>query len=428
METIAWLSYYFNLILAYGGYYLLYIHEIYVDFPLEVRIAATGTTLIFTLIIILLLGLWRKNRIRSKSERIFKKLDKRFGKAIEYMLSEECKPNLTIHDIVELLGVDEEIKKKKNVLHGKTEKLEFCRVIYKKRISDKSVSGRRANLHQLINLFSLRELLETEASLASGRRKRDALVMLRTFKLYISPWVINKLLASRNKYVQRLAMYTSIMSSSDSDMDYFETSFFDENCCIHDEIELGYVLQRRRHSGMKLPNLANWAYHQKNPNTQCIFVRLMRRFDQKEYCSQLEPLFKESKHKKLIEEISRTWGYLHYVESEKLLVDSLLMQPDDTKVAIMHAITRMATGQSLKVLVDEFNSSTNPHVRFEALRCLYNYGTEGKIRFCELEDDVSTQDRKFFSFFHNPITLGKIRLDKEQAYHPSVETVYNFDI
>jgi hypothetical protein len=242
--------------------------------------------------------------------------------------------------------------------------------------------------------------------------------------MYVSPWIINQLRASKNKYVQRLAMYAFIMSSSDSNLDFFETDFFDDNCCINDEIEIGFMLQRRRKNGMKLPNLANWAHQQKNPGTQCVFVRLMRRFDQKEYCQQLEDLFRQGTHKKLIEEISRTWGYLNYVESEQMLVDSLIMQPDDTKVAIMHAITRMATGQSLEVLVDEFKEATNPHVRFEALRCLYNYGNEGRERFEILKKQKSERDVKFFSFFDNPITLEKIRLDKEQAYHPSVETVY----
>ena len=135
-------------------------------------------------------------------------------------------------------------------------------------------------------------------------------------------------------------------------------------------------------------------------------------------------VFRQTNHKKLKEEISRTWGYLHYVESEKMLVDSLLMQPDDTKVAIMHAVTRMATGKSLHVLEDEYKEAVNPHVRFEALRCIYNYGDEGLARFHELEAEKTKDEEKYFSFFNNPITLAKIRLDKEQAYHPSVETVY----
>jgi hypothetical protein len=91
----------------------------------------------------------------------------------------------------------------------------------------------------------------------------------------------------------------------------------------------------------------------------------------------------------------------------------------------MHALTRFATGKSLSALLEGYYNTTNPHVRFEALRCIYNYGEEGRAKFYELEKDALETDLKFFEFFHNSITLEKISLDEEQAYHPSVETVYN---
>ena len=162
-----------------------------------------------------------------------------------------------------------------------------------------------------------------------------------------------------------------------------------------------------------------------NERTQCMFVRLMRRFNLVEYCGELKDLFKESKKKKLIEEISRTWGYLHYVDCEPMLIDTLMSQPDDTKVAIMHAMTRLGTGKSMNALLDGFHNTTNPHVRYEAIRCIYNYGKMGRAMFYKLEKEATEADQKYFAFFNNPITLEKIRLDKEQAYHPSVETVFN---
>ena len=424
MDSISCISFYFNLWLAYATYWITLLYKIYCEYPVEVRIAIVLIICSSCGMLTLALVSFCRSRILARRAKMMKRLEERFGKAVEYLLSDESKPNMTKQDVIDLLGIGEEINNKKDVLHDNREKMLFCRMVYFKCISEKAAKERRNNLHQLINLFSLREFLENATSRDSYRRKRDALAMLRTFKMYVSPWVINQLRVSKNKYVQRLAMYASIMSSSDSDLDYFETSFFDDNCCINDEIELGYLLQRRRKSGVKLPNLANWAHHQRNPNTQCVFVRLMRRFDQKEYCFQLEDLFKQSNHKKLIEEISRTWGYLNYVESEKMLVDSLIMQPDDTKVAIMHAVTRMATGKSLNILVDEYKEATNPHVRFEALRCLYNYGTEGLVRFRELEANKTQEEEKYFSFFNNPITLEMIRLDEEQVYRPSVETIY----
>jgi len=72
-----------------------------------------------------------------------------------------------------------------------------------------------------------------------------------------------------------------------------------------------------------------------------------------------------------------------------------------------------------------YKNSTNPHVRFEALRCMYCYSEEGREMVKQLESEAKEDEQKFFAFFHNPITQAKLRLDKEQAYHPSVETVYN---
>ena len=313
----------------------------------------------------------------------------------------------------------------KDLLKNRREKLAFIDIFYMRFITQKSHTLHKENIRTVLHIFGVPEFLEKEVSLKSMKNKVNAMSMMRTFKLPISLWVLNSLLNSKYLRVRRLAMYSNIMLSSDNDLDYFETDFFDKHCCIKDEIELAYSLQRRRKAGLKLPNLARWANLQKGEKAQCLFVRLMRRFDEVEYCGQLRPLMSQTRKKKLIEEISRTWGYLHYTDGEDLLREILLTQPDDSKVAIMHALTRFATGKALPSLLEGYHNTKNPHVRFEALRCIYNYGEEGKKLFRELEENASEADRKFFGFFNNPITLEKIRLDKEQAYHPSVETVYN---
>ena len=341
-----------------------------------------------------------------------------------WILSEDANYIASNEEILTAFGLDSS-HAPKDILKKDVEKNMFSEVFYMAYITEKSESSKIENIHNMLSLFGVSDYLEKEVSIGNMWRITDGLHKLRAFKIQVSPWVVNKLLNSRNMHVQRLAMYTTIMSSSDSALEYFETDFFDKHCCIRDEIELAYSLQRRRKEGLKLPNLARWAHIQKNEKTQCMFVRLMRRFEEVEYCGQLTDLFHESKKKKLIEEISRTWGYLHYVDCEDLLIDALMTQPDDTKVAIMHAMTRLATGKSLDAMLEGYRVTTNPHVRYEALRCIYNYGREGRSLFYQLENEATEADKKYFAFFNNPITLEKIRLDKEQAYHPSVETVFN---
>ena len=410
---------------AYVSYYFKYGLSLFADYPAEVKVAVSVTIFCIILIIIMFGHLVYMSFERKRRRKLDQRINARFGKGMDYMLSSEAQKRMSRYEIAEVFDLNKDVVGKE-ILKNRREKESFVELFYSRFITERSDLANRDNITSLLFLFGIPEFLEKEVSLRSMHKKVRFMSMIRTYKLPFSPWVINKLLSSKYLRVQRLAMYSNIMLSSDSDLDYFETDFFDKHCCIKDEIELAYSLQRRRKSGRKLPNLARWANLQKNESSQCMFVRLMRRFDELDYCDQLTELYKtQPRKKKLIEEISRTWGYLHYTAGEDLLIDALLIQPDDTKVAIMHALTRFATGRSLGALLEGFYNTTNPHVRFEALRCIYNYGEEGRAKFYELEKNARDIDQKFFEFFNNPITLEKIRLDKEQAYHPSVETVYN---
>ncbi len=423
MDTIAYIRYYLYYVASFLRYIVSFVATKLEKYPTEVKVAAVISVLCaFTIVVIFIRMLFMSGS--RKSLRLLREhIEETYVAPMKYLLSAEAPDQLSREEICELFGVDpavnpEPLKKAK-------EKQVFAEVFYGLFINEKSESARMGNIHTMLEIFGIPEHLEKEVSLSAKRNKVNALNMIRAYGLSISPWIINKLLNSKNLRLQRLAMYTVIVSSSDSSMDYFETEFFDKNSCIKDEIELAYSLNRRRKAGLKLPNLARWAHMHKREFTQCLFVRLMRRFNQVEYCDQLVDLFRESRKKKLIEEISRTWGYLHYVDGEQMLIDSLLTQPDDTKVAILHALTRFGTGHGLDAMLDGFRHSNNPHVRYEALRCLYNYGKEGRAAFEKLELGASEEDAKYFNFFHNPITLAKVRLDQEQAYHPSMETVLN---
>ena len=410
--------------MAYCKFLFAFVIYKFADYPDEVKVAAMISALCVMIIVVMILVLFVMSWKNKRTQRLRDRIEKKYGKGMEYIVSQEASELLSEEDIERAFGFDRS-ELDGPLLKNNREKHMFVEIFYLYFISKRSELSKTENSHTMLRMFDIPDYLEKEISLGSMKHKANALSKMRTFKLPISPWVINKLLNSKYMRVQRLAMYSNVMSSSDSALDYFETDFFDKNCCIKDEIELGFSLQRRRKMGLKLPNLARWAHIQSNEKTQCMFVRLMRRFNEIEYCGELKDLYNDSKKKKLIEEISRTWGYLRYIESEELLKKALLTQPDDTKVAIMHALTRLATGNSLDALLDGFKNTTNPHVRYEALRCIYNYGPEGRALFQELEKNSTDTDKKYFDFFNNPITLEKIRLDKEQAYHPSVETVFN---
>ena len=417
MYTIGLIQYYFQLAITWVSQYVMWLYNEFMEFSFIIKIAAISVTFSAMLIIFTVLKmLWNgwKNR---KWNKLYKKLDKKYGEGIRYVLSPEAGGNLSRKEIIESLDLDEEERnEKKNILKNNKEKLTFARLVYRCRISEEASLGRRKNLHILLDIFQIPPYLEEVVNNGRMRLKAEVLTMMRAFKLPVNQWIANQLRNSKRYRVRRLSMYASIMSSSNQDLEYFESEFFDKNCCIYDEIQLGYVLQRRKAMKRKIPNLAQLAANQSVPTTQAVFVRLMRQLEQAEYCNELEELFQNSNNKELTQEICRTWGYLKYLPGEELMQDIILTQHDDTKVAIMHALARIKTGKSLDVLVDGYRNSGDQHVRYEALRCLYNYGREGYLKFKELEAKAPEIDKRIFEFFNNPITREETKLSKDDVY------------
>lgn len=427
MYTINVIRYYFDLVVTWVSHYVMYLYNEFMEFSLIIKIAAVSLSFSLGLIIMTLLRILYKGARNRRWKRMYEHLDKRYGDGISYTLSPEAGGQLTRHEIMDALDLDEEDRRGyTHILKNTREKLQFARLVYHYRISDEASLGRRKNLHILLDIFEIPTFLEEVVNNGRMKRKAEALHMMRAFKLPVNQWIANQLRNSKRSRMRRLTMYASIMSSSNSDLEYFESKFFDNNCCIYDEIQLGYVLQRRLAQKRKLPNLAQLANAQTTPSTQAVFVRLMRQFNQKEYCHELDELFHSSHNKELIQEICRTWGYLHYFPGEEMMQEIILTQPEDTKITIMHALARMKTGKSLQVLVDGYKNNGSEYVKYEALRCLFNYGKPGYLKFKELESVAQESEKQIFEFFNNPLTREETKLSQDDIYESrGAENLYS---
>lgn len=417
MDTINVISYWYNLIETFLEIGIFWIFENFREFAWIVRVAAISLTVSIGLILIsfikILTNAWRKHRWKK----VEKKLADRYGEGIAAILSRDAKPNMGREEELKILELENQNTDRRTLLKDWRERMVIARLIYRSRIDEDAKLENDRNLHVLLNIFGTKEFLEEVIIKDKMHLKVEALHMLRAFKTPTNQWIANQLINSKRKRVQRLAMYASIMSSANTDLEYFESDFFDENFCLYDEIQLGFVLARRQSVNRKIPNLAHWALIQKNAATQAVFVRLMRQFNQGEYCAELEELFQHNTEGELIEEIARTWGYLKYKEGEHLLKDMLMTQPDTGKIAIMHALARLNSGESLGMLLDVYRNTGSQYVKFEALRCIYAYGEEGKAKFHELQMNATPAERNLFAFFSNDLTARDIPLEKTARYH-----------
>ena len=83
MYTTSWITYLFNLLMAYGTYYVTYFINMFQGYPIEVRIAAINTTASFLGIIAIRLMLLRKRNDRRLNKKIREKIKRRFGKGLD---------------------------------------------------------------------------------------------------------------------------------------------------------------------------------------------------------------------------------------------------------------------------------------------------------------------------------------------------------
>lgn len=417
MYTINIIEYYINLAVTWVSQYVMYLWNEFMGFSPIIKIAAVSVTL-SVLLIIFTFGRIAYNGLRNRKwKKEYKKLDNKYGDGIRYVLSAEAKDNMTRQEILEALNLDDEDRKDYgNILKNFRERFTFARLVYRTRISGDSAQDRKKNLQVLLDIFSTPSFLEEVVNKGSMRRKAEALVMIRMFKLPVNQWIANQLMNAKRFRVRRLSSYASIMTGQNADLEYFESDFFDRHCCLYDEIQLGYVLQRRRSMKRRIPNLAMMANNKKNPSTQAVLVKFMRKFNQKDYCPDLEDLFNSTTNKELIQEICRTWGYLGYEPGEQMMKDIILTQPDETKIVILHALARLRTGKSLDQMVVIYRDSGAQEVKYEALRCMFNYGEAGYRKFKELELTANENDKRLFEFFTHPLTKEDTRLDKDDIY------------
>lgn len=416
MYNINYIEYYIEVITTWLTQYITYLYDQFMEFSFIIKVAVISVTCSLMLIAFVSLRILYRGYKDYKWNKLFKRLDRKYGDGIRYVLSPEAPDKMNRQEVLDALEIDNPDKRNNDLPKKYHEKLALSRLVYHYRIAEEASAGRRRNLHIILDIFELQSFLEDLVNKGKMNLKAEALHMLRAFKIPINQWISNQFRNSKRIRVKRLAMYASIMTGSNSDMEYFETEFFDRNCCIYDEIQLGYVLQRRLAMGRKIPNLAQLALLQHVPSTQAVFVRLMHQFGQAENCHELEELFTHTHDKKLRQEICRTWGYLHYRESEELMQDMIPTQPDDVKISLMHAMTRLHTGKSLDVLVDGYKNNGDQLVKYEALRCLYSYGNAGREKFYELEAVAPEEDRRLFEFFNNSITRDESLLNEEDVY------------
>ena len=164
MRSVSIVKYYFNLFLAYSTYYLHYAIDMFADYPPEVQVAVCVAVLCVFLMIMMALALIYLSRKTKRLNKLKLRLEDRFGKGMDYMLSADAKDRMSKREIAAVFGIDKEIIGKE-ILKNRREKEVFVQMFYLRFITERSDYANRDNITALLYLFVIPEFVEKEVSL-----------------------------------------------------------------------------------------------------------------------------------------------------------------------------------------------------------------------------------------------------------------------
>lgn len=425
--TVGEISYWYDLVQTWVEDHSTNIFNLFRDYPFVLQVAIISIIISIILIVFNLLVMRRNSRKHNKAKRVNKKLRKKYEDALKYIFSEESPKKMSRDDVIEELGIKHD-DTPGHLLKNELERIEFSRIMYDLKLHVNSSERRNENILIVCDIFGLANFLEKQVNSGSDAEKIECLRIIWALRIPVNVWLSNTLKNTTSNYLHRMLAYASMSTSTNSSLEYFDSEFFGKECCQYDEIQLGYLFQKRRKLHLDIPDLVHWINIHTSTQARCIFIRLMRKFDLKDSCSALDEIFLNTNDNHLIKEIIRTWGFLKYERGVELMLNVFLLQPDDSKIAIMRAIQRIEVYKEPNSLfLDTYNSNSSFAVRREALRCLYNCGDTGKRMVAELEAEAEDKDKNLFSFFHNAITMQELEIDDsdndEEEYEDNMFSV-----
>ena len=106
MRTIFFIKYYYYLILAYCKYLFQFVIYKFADYPDEIQVAALVSVGCVFVIIIMTLRLFVHSRREKKRSRQRERIEQKYGKGMEYMVSAQASELMTEEEIADVFELD----------------------------------------------------------------------------------------------------------------------------------------------------------------------------------------------------------------------------------------------------------------------------------------------------------------------------------
>ena len=243
----------------------------------------------------------------------------------------------------------------------------------------------QVNFSNIITLLGFDTFLIKKASFSNSIKKYKTLNTIKELEIKAADLTILPYTFSKNDAIRKEARLSHLLLSENNPYRFFEE--IKEDISHWDSIELIKLLDKINAKG-NLENLGKWLTNSQNKSLSIFLIKAISHFKQTASKEILIEKLSDT-DAEIRSEVIQTLGVLKIEEVEGILIKKF----DNCQTAIIKALNKLDTGNSLSFLENTFNKTTEQKLRTNVANSIFEYKKGGKGLFEKLKktNDLSKQ-------------------------------------
>ena len=382
------------------AYYWRYFRTIAEQFSWQVRTSYTIILLSILCLVALFLLFWVRVMKRERQRKAYRKVEERFAEPFRRVLHEPT--SLSYQQVEEMCECTAEDFRE-----------------YPTRQLLKLIIAIRQELQEVIFLPNIQILCSVsgvrdhiEFNLQHRQHEFHSLQAVSIMQLPISEGLLANYVNHRDPALQGLARITYMIATDVEPYRFLQV--FTRDTAVDDEWALWYPMALHQLFGWlaakerPMPSFITLVEMAESKSVAAFFVEEISYWGSLEECAYLHNYFTSENYEVRLAAF-RAVAMLSDRNQEQQMIDTFVLQPENLRREILRAVYAIRSGRQTQFFEEVYHSSSSKETREEALTCLYDYSTEGRIRFEELRFEDNSANRRLFDQIDSMKVLSTIR-------------------
>ncbi|MBQ0073084.1 MAG: HEAT repeat domain-containing protein [Prevotella sp.] len=272
----------------------------------------------------------------------------------------------------------------------------------------------RMEMYEIVYLPNMQTLAETlgvcghfEQMLLLRKDVFKTLQMMLMLQLRVNEGRLANYVNHSNPQIRMMARLNYIVCSSNEPYRYLVEDLNEEQSLYRPMI-LNYVFGWMKYQDKHMPNFLILSEQVTNEESAAYLVHEVAYWGKEDEKENVKNYFLADRMK-IRSAAIEVVATLQDRSAEDLLVQSYYHQPEDIRIEVLKALMAIGSGRQTEFFKKAYEISSSRETRETALRCLYNYGNDGRRLFEIMRHEANDEERKLIDQVDSFVLLEELR-------------------